>query len=95
MKVFYDISPDAQGRHKIFYAVPDNELFYFKHTTNIPLSEKVVDELAPDNQAICIELRRTLNKVDSEGDNKYYIDVDGDIIEKEGWIQDYGEIFQG
>ena len=81
MKLLYD---DATG--KIYYAVPDVRCFYFSHTTNIPLTDMNIDELIPNNQALCIDLRKTINKVDAINDAKYKIDS-GQLVEKEGWAE--------
>ena len=91
MKLYYVTDPDAQGRHLIYYVVWDRDWFIFSHTTNAPLSEMIIDEIA-GNKALCIDLAKGLNRTDVEGDRKYYIDADGDIVEKEGWAGDYGEI---
>ena len=82
MKLLYN---EIDG--KIFYAVPDDKWFYFSHSTNIPLTEKSIDEVDPDNKDLCIDLIKTLNKVDASGDAKYYIDVDGDLAVVDGWVE--------
>lgn len=80
MKLFYN---NQDG--KIFYAVKNNDLFWFTHSANIPLNEFGIDEIDPVNKALCIDLVRTVNKIDNVGDNKYKIEA-GQLIEKEGWI---------
>ena len=84
MKLYYATDPDAQGRHLIYYAVWDRDVFSFEHTTNIPLSEMEIDEIA-DNKALCVDLAKRLYKEDAEGDRKYYVDAGGNIVAKDGW----------
>ena len=88
IKLLYN---DKDGH--IYYAVPDNEYFYFTHTTNVPLSIFEIDEIGPDNKAVCIDLRRTVGKVDENGDLKYIVS-DGILMEKEGWTEvvDVGQV---
>lgn len=76
---------DTDGR--IFYAVADAQQFYFIHTTNIILAEFEIDEIGP-NAATCVNLIRTLNLFDVEGDPKYsMIDNAGtwELHKKNGW----------
>lgn len=81
MKILYN---NLDG--KIFYAVPDRDWFWFRHTTNIPLSEMAIDEIDPTNKAICLDLVRTCNKVDEVGDGKYAL-IGGVLQEKINWIE--------
>lgn len=85
MKILYSDSG------KIYHAVPDNDWFYFSHSTNIPLVEMIIDELAPSNKSICIGLRKTIGKVDIDGDEKYKV-IGGELQEKEGWEEYFGDI---
>lgn len=90
MKILYDATDG-----KINHAVPDRDWFYFKHSTNIPLTEMVIDELAPVNQAVCQDLRKRVYKLDANGLGKYYIDTaTGNIMERAGWV-DKVEDFNG
>ena len=79
MKILYN---NLDG--KIFYVVPDKDWFYFRHTTNIPLAELQIDEIAPENQDTCLDLVRTLNKTDINGQGKYYIE-NGELYSRDGW----------
>ena len=89
MKILYDATDG-----KIHHAVPDKDWFYFKHSTNIPLTDMVIDELAPNNQAICQDLHKMVYKVDAEGLGKYYIDTaTGDIMEREAWVEKVEDIY--
>lgn len=90
MKIFFN---NQDGR--IFYAVYDRDWFAFSHTTNIPLAEFEVDEVDPDNKAVCIDLVRTRGKVDINRDGKYYmLDNAGtwELHERDGW-EEYVEGF--
>ena len=86
MKLLYSTEPDAGGRHLIYYAVWDRDWFSFSPSVNRPLTEMSIDEIEA-NKELCIDLARRLRREDSAGDRKYYIDADGDIIEKEGWVE--------
>lgn len=91
MKILYDATDG-----KIYHAVPDRDWFYFKHSTNIPLTEMVIDELAPVNQAACQDLSRTVYKVDGNGLGKYYIDTaTGSLMERDGWVEKVEDIYGG
>lgn len=97
MKALYTQAEYEPGKHRIFYAIPDAFWFYFSHTTNIPLALLEIDELVPDNQEICRQLKiyGSYLKVDAVGDNKYYIKIENNepvLYEKDGWeehIEDY------
>lgn len=70
MKILYD---NTNG--KIYYSVYDTDWFKFSHSTNIPLTEFTVDEINPDNKAICQDLRKYGNqhRLDINGNPKYYM----------------------
>ena len=91
MKILYDATDG-----KIHHAVPSKDEFYFSHSTNIPLTEMPVDELAPVNQDICRDLNRVVYKVDANGRGKYYIDTaTGNLMEREGWAEKVEDIYGG
>ncbi|MBE7414742.1 MAG: hypothetical protein HS130_05715 [Deltaproteobacteria bacterium] len=48
---------------EIFYAIRDADWFWFAHTTNIPLAEFDIDEVAPENKDICMDLRRVAGRL--------------------------------
>ncbi|MCK5603137.1 hypothetical protein KAR91_14735 [Candidatus Pacearchaeota archaeon] len=79
MRLLYNIMDG-----KIFYAIPESRWFYFTHSTNLSLTEIEIDELAPDNKNLCIDLLKIIDKEDVTGDRKYKIDT-GQLVEKEGW----------
>lgn len=82
MRLLYN-SEDGE----IFYAVPERDWFWFAHTTNIALSLFEIDEVAPENKDICIDLRRVTGKADAEGRGKYYMSG-GRLYEREGWTEE-------
>lgn len=90
MKILYN---NING--KIYYSVYDTDWFRFTHTTHLLLDVFEIDEIAPTNKAICIDLVRHQNKTDINGDNKYYMfDNAGtwELHEVDGWeeyIEDY------
>jgi hypothetical protein len=77
---------------KIFYAVYDGGWFAFSHTTNIQLTLFEIDEIAPDNKNICIDLVITLNKKDINGLKKYYIE-NGELYLRDEWVEYIPEDF--
>lgn len=79
MKLYYN---PTDG--EVFYAVYVRDLFSFSHTTNIPLSEYDIDEVNPDNKALCLDLKRTEWKFDIDGQRKYYIQA-GQLNSRDGW----------
>jgi len=85
MKLYYDPSSG-----KIFYAIHDNDLFGFSHTTNIPLNEMNIDEIE-ENKEICIDLKKYVkpNRVNVNGEEKYYI-LNGQLELRDGW-EEYTE----
>jgi hypothetical protein len=90
MKILYAQQEYEAGKHKIYYAVYDNDWFKFSHTTNIPLDIMEIDEIAPDNKAICQDLVKTRGKTDKSGESKYHIEIENNepvIYEKEGWVE--------
>ena len=91
MRLLYFTESDMQQRHQILFAVYDRDWFVFAHSANVPLSEKFIDEIG-DNKELCRDLARHPHRTDAEGDRKYYIDADGDIIEKEGWVEYHDDI---
>ena len=81
---------------KIFYAVYDRDWFAFSHSTNIPLAEFVIDETAPENKNVCIDLVRIQSRVDINGDGKYFMfDNAGtwELHERDGWEEYIEEPF--
>ena len=79
MKILYN---NETGR--IYYTVYDTDWFKFSHTTNIPLTEFEIDEILPDNQAICLDLFKMWKKADINGDEKYYIE-NGELHQRDNW----------
>lgn len=77
---------------EIFYAVPDINCFYFRHTTNISLDEYAIDEIDPDNKNICQDLLAHVGRTDKNGLGKYYMDS-GTLMEREGWAEHMEEVY--
>ena len=90
MKLIDGEKPDVEGRHLIYFTVWDRDVFSFARSVNAPVNETTIDEIEA-NKALCLDLAGTHRKEDSDGDRKYYIDADDDIIEKEGWVQYYAD----
>lgn len=79
MRIYY-----LQSNNKIVTAKYDDELFRFDDSTLSPFNIFDIDEVDPTNKAICLDLVRTVNKVDEAGDGKYYISG-GILMVKDGW----------
>ena len=79
MKLYYNPTGG-----EVFYAVFESDLFKFFHTTNIPLSVFDIDEVVPDNQVLCQDLKRTEWKFNEAGQRKYYIQA-GELYARDGW----------
>jgi len=71
---------------EVWYAVYDLDLFKFKHTTNIPLSEFNIDEIDPENLDICFDLFRTQWKFNDAWQRKYYIE-NNELYVRDGWTE--------
>jgi hypothetical protein len=83
MKIYY--LPNG----KIVQINYDKDDFGWKNTTN-NASIFEIDEIAPINKELCIDLILTLNKVDINGLNKYYIQNDSgtwNLYQRDGWIE--------
>ena len=80
----------------IYFSVASGELFTWKTRSEamyfVPLFQFTVGTLEIDeiqeNVALLIDLRENIGKIDVEGLGKYYIDGDGDLAIREGWIAD-------
>ena len=72
---------------EIFYTVKEVNLFWFRHTTNIPLAEVVIDEIEPNNKDICSDLLWVTGRTNVEGKGKYYINALSQLMEREGWVE--------
>lgn len=68
----------------VYYTVYERDLFGFNHTTNISLFEFNIDEISPDNEAICIDLKRNEHAVSNECRRKYQV-IDGELATLDGW----------
>lgn len=76
MKILYN---QTDGR--IFYSVYNTDYFKFTHTTNIPLTILEIDEIDPNNKAVCLDLAKYGNawKNDIDGNGKYYMQNDSGV----------------
>lgn len=95
MKLLFDASNPENG--KIYYAVKDADYFYFQHSTNIPLTEFEIDEVAPDNRDVCLDLIKYGNQhsVNADGNPKYYLAYNAgteawELNERDGWVEGTG-----
>lgn len=65
MKILYAREPDAEGRHLIYFAVWDRDVFSFARSVNAPVSETTIDEIEA-NRALRLDLAKTLGKADND-----------------------------
>lgn len=68
----------------VYYAIYDRDIFGHTHTTNIPLFEFHIDEISPDNEGICIDLKRNEHAVSIEGRRKYQV-INNELYSLDGW----------
>lgn len=87
MKVYY-ANEQVNGKHNIIRVVLDSAAFLMEVNIGYPCSMMTIDEIVPDNKAICRSLVTDLRKVDVEGESRYYILLEGEdpvLHEKDGW----------
>jgi len=81
---------------EIWYAMRDAGILFFKHTTNITLTEATVDEVSPDNVEICQALDRHNHfAVNEQGQRRFYISEYTDPVtigERENWTEYMPEV---
>ena len=68
----------------VFYAVYDRKVAEFRHTTHIPLFEFHINEQLPENEDICIDLKRNEHAVSIEHRRKHQV-IDGGLETLDGW----------
>lgn len=91
MKLYYHQSEFSPGKHRVVAAIYDTDLFKFDTGTLSPFSTLSIDEVDPNNKAICLDLVRTANRTDEAGEGKYYVS-NGQLMEKEGWTERTPEV---
>jgi len=64
----------------------DSDVFKFQNTIQVPWSTLEIDEIDPDNKAICRDLVIYGYEKDAYGLNKYYIE-NGELHVRENWQQ--------
>lgn len=92
MYVYYKNTEYTPGKQRIVDVVYDRDYFAHQDNTN-DCSILVIDEIAPDNKIICIDLVNTISKMDAKGDNKYYVSG-GVLYEKDGWVEKPQEAYE-
>lgn len=85
MKILYD-----KKTGKVYYAVKDRDIFWFHHTTNIPLTELEIEE-TEENKNLCHDVIKNYRKVDENSDGKFTVD-NGSVIIKEEFVEKQEEI---
>lgn len=85
MKIYCLDEEYTAGKHKIVVANYDRDDFAWKNTIGASYSVLTVDELGPDNKAICRALSASVHRLDVDGEQRYFIDADGDLAENIGW----------
>ena len=84
MRLIYTTDALSTGQRPVMNAVADSDWFYFTHTIQVPISTIEIDELDPDNKALCIDLKGTQGRYDAQGRTKYHI-VDGELHVNDDW----------
>lgn len=86
MKIHYLQSEYAVGKHRLVQALYDSEVFKSDASVLSPHWILNIDEIDPANKALCMDLAKTVNKVDAQGEGKYYVNASGQLMQKEGWV---------
>lgn len=71
----------------IYKVLKDSEVFFYDDTFGQALPFITVDEISPDNKAICIDLYKMQGRTDVNRLHKYYV-LSGQIMERTGWQED-------
>lgn len=87
MKAYYLQAEYQPGKHKIAAVVFDAESFRFDLSALSPYLILAIDEVAPANQPLCLDLSRTVNRTDVNGVGKYYVDNAGALMQVSGWTE--------
>lgn len=87
MKAYYLQSEYQPGKHRIVNVCFDIDDPKFDPSVLSPYLTVMVDELNTANRALCVDLLRTCNKIDANGEGKYYVDDSGQIFEITGWTE--------
>lgn len=87
MKIYYLQAEYQPGKHRIVAAVYDADAFRHDTSNLSAHSVMMIDEGAPANQALCLDLERKLNGTDVNGDGKYYVDSTGVLMQIAGWTE--------
>lgn len=69
--------------NRIIKISPDAE--YYRGINSSDYSEFYIDEDLEANHPVCADLETTAGQTDYDGNNKYYIDDDGDLAVVDGW----------
>lgn len=77
---------------RIWQIIPSHLWFRRKINLNVPYNIFGIDELDPDNKSLVDDLEFSLNKLDSQGRQKYTVELDPadnelKIAELEGWVE--------
>lgn len=80
MKIYYDPKNGT-----IFYAVKNRDIYWFIHSTNIPLDTIEVLEIE-ENKLLCQGLAKYTGKVDNKGEGKYSV-INGEVEERANWTE--------
>lgn len=87
MKVYYLQSEYQPSKHRVVAAVYDTDVFKSDTSTLSPYNTLTIDEVAPANQPLCLDLSRTVNRTDVNGVGKYYVDNTGVLMQVNGWTE--------
>lgn len=85
MKIYYLQSEYQPGKHRIVTTVYDVDAIKYDASNLSAHSVMMIDEAT--NQVLCIDLYRTVNRTDVNGNGKYYIDNLGALMQVAGWTE--------
>jgi len=93
LKIYYLQLEYQPGKHRVIQCLYDFEVFKFDESTLSPYSTLIIDEIDPANKTLCIDLVRTVDRTDLNGEGKYYIDGLGTLMQVAGWTEYIPEVF--
>lgn len=87
MRLYYT-DDGGDGPHGVITVVYDRDAFVSSVRIASAYSTMAIDEIDPDNKAICADLVAMSGREDVNGDGRYYVMIEaGDpvLYERDGW----------
>lgn len=87
MNLYYLTAEYSAGKHRIVAAVYEKDVFSFDESILSGHAIYQIDEIAPDNRALCLDLTQSVNKIDINGEGKYYVLNGPELHDVDGWVE--------